>query len=376
MVDKKLKSNKSLQNKNVAKTIVDEKKPIEKVNDQVISNDNNENIQPLHEQSGTIRIILLTGLIIGLIILLIGLFLLFLKVGNWVYQNVPGDAQNLNPEILTLPTLNYSFSNIRQFYPNIKFNHNTITYQIDSACDSAKKNRMTRAFDMLSATIGKISFQYTSDDNPDISVICDSQKEYIPDQSDFFIAGEGGAKELVQTGRYNVITNGTIFLYGNPTNAVECSWPNIELHELIHVFGFNHSINKNSLMYPYLLSCNQKLDDSIVYELKRLYSEPNLPDLYFDNLSAVKKGRYLDFNVTVRNSGDVDALNATFSVIDDGKLVDTKEMKDIKYGAGIEMEIKNFKLFTRESKEIDIIIDYFNNTQELDKNNNIARIKF
>ena len=89
-------------------------------------------------------------------------------------------------------------------------------------------------------------------------------------------------REIVQTGRYNVITNGTVLLY-KETNAQNCDWANVELHELIHVFGFGHSNNSNSLMYPYLENCNQKLDDSIIKELTRLYSEENLADLYFDN---------------------------------------------------------------------------------------------
>ena len=92
----------------------------------------------------------------------------------------------------------------------------------------------------------------------------------------------------IDNGRRRHFICSIIYLYANPQNSLNCNWPATELHELMHVFGFNHSMDSNSLMYPYLTSCNQKLDNSIIEELIRLYSIPNLPDLYFENISAIK----------------------------------------------------------------------------------------
>jgi hypothetical protein len=317
-------------------------------------------------------------LMVILVLFIILVILLIAKIDLFSYFSYYSEPQNLNATIQSLPELkNSSFGGVYQFYPNMKFNHNNISYLIHSDCPDDKKTRMIQAFDLLSSKVGVINFLSNSEyPNPDIEVFCSLQEKLTPGKTDFFIAGEGGAKEIVPTGRYNVINHGVILLYGNPQNAIKCNFPNTELHELIHVFGFDHSKDEKSLMYPYLKSCSQELDISIINELTSLYSQDNLPDLYFDNVSAVKKGRYLDFNITIRNSGDTTAKDVSYSVLDDGKVVETKKIDDLKLGAGIMLSVINFKLLNTNSKEIRFVIDYYNNISEIDKSNNIAVLKF
>ena len=144
----------------------------------------------------------------------------------------------------------------------------------------------------------------------------------------------------------------------------------------MHVFGFDHSNNENSLMYPYLNSCEQVLDQSIIAELRRIYSDENLPDLYFESVTAIREGKYLDFNLTIKNSGSVDAKNIYFGIVDEGKLVQDREIGDLKFGGGISIEIGSLKIFNRDSNEVQFIIDRENLIKELDENNNIAKVKF
>jgi hypothetical protein len=322
------------------------------------------------------------GMIIFVLIVLLFLFIILVIVlmtnlDLFSYFSYYAKSQNSNATIESLPELkNSSFEGVSQFYPNMKFNHNNISYLIHSDCPDDKKEAMIQAFDLLSSKVGTINFSNSESANPDIEVFCSEQEKLTPGKTDFFIAGEGGAKEIVPTGRYNVINRGVILLYGNPQNAIKCKWPNTELHELIHVFGFDHSKDEKSLMYPYLNSCLQELDSSIINELKSLYSQDNLPDLYFDNVSAVKKGRYLDFNITIKNSGDTPAENVSYNVLDDGKVVETKKLDDLKFGAGIVLSVVNFKLINSNSKEIRFVIDYYNNVSEIDKSNNVAVLKF
>lgn len=313
------------------------------------------------------------SILILVLIILVVLTIFFLFKYNLPISENPIQA---NTTTRGLPELeNSNFGSVLQFYSNMKFNHNNLSYAIDNSCPLQKRKNILSAFDLLSSEIMVINF-YKSD-NPDIDVICSNDPKYnVLEKSEFFIAGEGGAKEIVPTGRFNVINKGVILLYEDSDNSIECELPNTELHELMHVFGFNHSQDPNSLMYPYLKSCDQKLDDSIINKIKELYSEQNLPDLYFENVSAVKNGRYLDFNISIKNSGDVNAENVSFSILDDGKLVDTKELRDINFGSGIAMEVRNLKLFKADLKEIRIIIDYFNKIKEIDKENNIATVKF
>ena len=232
---------------------------------------------------------------------------------------------------------------------------------------------MINAFNELSSKVSTIDF-YEVLTTPDIEILC---SEYTkPTPGDYFIAGEGGAREIIQTGRYNIITNGIILLHGNPHEFYKCDWPNIELHELIHVFGFDHSTDKNSLMYPYLSSCDQKLDASIINTLKDLYSEENLPDLYFKDINVIKKGKYLDFNLTVKNSGAIDAKDVSFAVLDDEQLVKTFSLNDLIFGGGMIVGIQNLKLIHKNPKEIQFVIDKDNLIKEIDEENNIAKTSF
>ncbi len=313
-------------------------------------------------------------LIITLLLLLVAAFLAW-----FIYQNLPG-----NPEPLTavfqqpkFETANLS-GTVNQFYPNMKFNHNSISYTLDPQCTEEKKGKMKEAFTELSKEVPVLSFREIHQEaEPDIEVTCSKKAERLKEETKkgFFVAGEGGAREIIQTGRYNVITNGVILLYDN-TRGINCGWPNVELHELIHVFGFGHSEDRNSLMYPTLDSCSQKLDESIINEIQTLHSQENLPDLYFEHIDAIRKARYLDFNITVRNSGTIDAESVILTVVDDGEEIEEFDLEDMSFGGGITFQVGNLKLKSRTSEKLELVIDASDSIKELDEGNNIARLSF
>lgn len=310
----------------------------------------------------------LSGILYYLLMILV--LVIVVVVAAWYYYNeTPRHPENL--DVVLSDNRNVSISGKLQFYPNMKFNHNKISYEIDSACEAEKQQRFITALNEIQNQVNEISF-YNSENNSDIKISCSPGEEQT--ESDYFIAGEGGAKEVIQTEKYNVITNGVVLLYGDPKNSLKCDYPNVELHELMHVFGFFHSSNENSLMYPYLESCDQKLDSEIIEELKKLYAEENLPDLYFEDLKVVKKGKYLDFNVTIKNSGVIDSQGFNLAIYQNKELIETKSIGKIKYGAGLKIDVQNLKLKTNDAGEILFILDNKNNVKELDENNNLARI--
>lgn len=332
---------------------------------------NNQYPQSVSKESSIGFIFTLLLLIILIILLLIGIYFL--------YQLIPGEPILSNPHILGPSKLEIEEveSGVPQFYPNMKFNHNNISYRIDEDCDEDKKTRMREAFYELSKNVNYISF-YSVLDNPDIEVNCDENKEISSDEN-YFIAGEGGAKSIIQTPIYNVISEGVVLLYNSQESSIKCDWPIVELHELLHVFGFDHSENKKSLMYPYLNSCNQKLDFSIITTLNELYSKENLPDLYFKNAYGVKKGAYLDFNVNISNAGVINASEVYLGVFEGDKKIkefDLTENGDIMFGAGISLEINNLKLNNRNSKNISLILDFDNLIKEYNEKNNIVVLSF
>ena len=305
---------------------------------------------------------------IFIILLIVLIYLLYV-----LYQNIPGEPEKLEIQLQEQKPEQKTITEAKQFYTNMKFNHNLITYNIDINCDENKISRMTKAFDELHTKVEEISFKEIRE-KADITISCTQSKEETITE-DYFIAGEGGAKEIIDTGKYHVIVEGIIYLYDNDRKSLNCDYPNIEVHELLHVLGFDHVDDKNSIMYLLLESCYQQLDNSIINELNKLYEMENLPELYFDDLEVLKKGRYLDFNATIKNSGVVDVENMSLSIFDDDTILDTYYIDAITLGGGITITTQNFKLKDRNPEIIRFVIDEENKIKEIDEKNNIIEIK-
>lgn len=75
---------------------------------------------------------------ISLIILIIISIGIFIAAIYFLYMNLPGE-----PKSLEMPEENFdtNLSNTIQFYPNLKFNHNDISFNIDANCDAEKKKQ-------------------------------------------------------------------------------------------------------------------------------------------------------------------------------------------------------------------------------------------
>jgi len=299
--------------------------------------------------------------------------ILFLYILYDFYQEIPREPINI--EVNVPKSYENSTKNGIQFQPNMKFNHKNITYYIDPNCDENKKKRMKDAFRILSSESGVIRFDEVFSDYADIEVSCSNNYE-SDGEKDFFIAGEGGAKEIIKSGNYHVITKGVILLFDYPYRLAKCEYPNVELHELSHVLGFDHSNKKDSLMNPLLNSCSQRLDYEIIKEIRRLYSEEDLPDITFEDIKLVKSGRYLNMNLTIKNKGVIDVDSFNLSILDDeNRVLEEKEIKNLKFGGGIILNIEFLRLKNPNTKKIMFFLDKENKIKELQKNNNFLEVR-
>jgi hypothetical protein len=249
------------------------------------------------------------------------------------------------------------------------FNHKIITYKIEDTCEKAKYSNMIQAFSILeNETSGLIKFQ-PANSEPDIFVTCNQSIQELESRqkSSYFIAGEGGAERAVSTGEFWVIEKGKILLYYPRTK--ECLTYHVELHELLHVFGFKHSDNRYSMMYP-VSECNQVLSDDIIKEILRLYNLPELADIYITNVSAVKHGIYIDFDIEIKNQGIENARNITLVLSSRNKTIDTFELKDINYGEGKILNVENVRIPITMLNLDEITFSVETESEELDKSNN------
>jgi hypothetical protein len=184
--------------------------------------------------------------------------------------------------------------------------------------------------------------------NSQIVISCNEQQRETDKNT--FIAGEGGPEKVINSSLYPIIGGGKVYLYGTKKQS-DCSYPVVEIHELMHVFGFNHITNKSSILYPYL-DCKQRLDTEIINELRRLYSiEPKSELKIVANVS--KAGAYLNFNVAVENIGIIIAKNVALRIkTSDNTPVEDFKLDDIEPGTVQTLNVKNLKLPSRNTNEI------------------------
>lgn len=257
---------------------------------------------------------------------------------------------------------NFSLTNSSlQFYPNMRFPDLKVSYKI-SDCAIQKKDEMKRAFETVSNnTI--LSF-YPVSINEEITVTCDEKTKV---EGGLFIAGEGGPTNITVAGNYNLITHGKILLI-RPTS---CPSPNVAIHELLHVLGFEHSENENNIMYP-VSECDQIMGEDTIELINKIYSIPSAPDLEIENASAVMHGNYLDLQISARNNGFVDAPKSKIIIYADDEIAKTIDMEKIEVGKGRGIGLTNIWLKKRNIKQIKIIIE--TDFEELDETNNFATL--
>ncbi len=291
-------------------------------------------------------------LIISIIISLILIFLIFYYAyaKNSVKINIAGYAIKENEDVS-------ENSDPLQFYPRMRFENRIIYYRIDVNCSSLHKDRMRKAFEILSNKTEIVKF-YEVRSNANILISCSN----LGNTSEKYIkVGEGGAYSISNSGYFYVINNGKIEL---SNDAPLCTEPNTELHELLHVLGFKHSLNNQSIIYN-ISDCNQVLAPEIISRIKNLYSIETLPDLYFENLGHSRDSDYLNFNATILNKGLMIADKVSLNIYSGNKKINSFDIGNINYGEGKIINVED--LYAGSDRKFNFTIS---SSQDLNQSDN------
>jgi len=249
-----------------------------------------------------------------------------------------------------------------QFVPNLRFNHNDISYFINPECTQSKKDKFENALFLISDKTKIITFYTTNENDADILVGC--SKDSYEQEKNVFVAGEGGPTEYFTSKFYPIIKKGKVLLYEED----KCDYPVTELHELLHVFGFDHINDSKMIMYPYI-ECDQVINPKVIDKLIELYSVKPAAELYFANITAIKTGMYLNFQANIKNEGLITAKAVMLEVYSGNEKLSVFNLETIEFGTGVRYSAQNVKLPLISSKEIEFRIVTI--TDEFDKNNNI-----
>jgi hypothetical protein len=255
------------------------------------------------------------------------------------------------------------------FMPNMRFATNSISYSFVD-CDLERERKMLDAFEIVTNKTEIINF-YESQTSPMITIYCSKEKQKQRNNS--FVAGEGGPNQILELDLYPLIIDGTIYIYDSRSQE-ECESPIVELHELMHVFGFDHITNKSTILYPYL-DCKQIITDEIVNKLKELYSIEPKSDLTIKNLNASASGRYLNFAIIIHNRGLIKSENIALNIYDTKEKIDTYDLGDMDVGISQTLTITNMQLPLRPIT--DLIFEVTTSTPEFfyENNNITANVK-
>lgn len=269
----------------------------------------------------------------------------------------PGDVSFLQQE--KSPEFSLANNSVQmQFYENMRFPDKKISYLIDDGCNLKKRQDMTIAFKML-ANMTVLDF-YAVSKNEDITVVC-QEKTVI--QEGMFIAGEGGPTNITDGELFKVILHGNILLIKDSS----CERPNVAIHELLHVLGFNHSENTNNILYP-VSKCKQTVGTDITKKISELYVFPSQPDLSLSNVSISNNGRKLNVNLSIRNEGLKKASESKVIIYADDKIIKEIEIGEIEIGHGLKIELQNLWLSKIKVNQFRIVIN--STDAELSDSNN------
>ncbi len=156
---------------------------------------------------------------------------------------------------------------------DLHWDHMPITYKFSNerACGIQEAKRIRRGFEKIEAeTSGTVDFE--EGNNSDITINCHKgfNIEYINSdgtvlQADTTYFNDG-----------NEIKRATIDYYDTKDGKISSNcgaYPDTEVHETLHAFGFDHVDNRYHIMNSVGTYCPTKINEDVIEKLKEIYPD-------------------------------------------------------------------------------------------------------
>jgi hypothetical protein len=290
------------------------------------------------------------------------LLIVLLAGSGWLFMSELGKQNSIATSFAANVSKNVP-NQSTQFYPNMRFPENRISYGVSDFCSRGKIADIDKAISILEE---KTSLDFYEGSNPELQYLC-SDIAPKPGTEGHFIAGEGGPTKVINGSNFAVILAAEVSLYKD----TDCDTFNVALHETLHALGFDHNNDRNSVLYP-VSECGQIFDDYLVNEINDLYKTPGLPDLSIEKINANKTGSYLNFDIIVSNVGLTDAGNVKLGIFSDSSKVKDFELNDMEIGTKKTLTVENLKVGS--GKEVKFEVSY--SGSEISMDNNRAVLTF
>lgn len=219
------------------------------------------------------KIAILSAVLIALVAVLIAVFYVNLDsiTGFTIQENTAEITSKAVQEAQEVESLEETFPKWE----------NPVTFGFSENCTGPEPDRMREAFQIISdITDNNLVFTEVAQ-NSKIRVDCYEDKVVEADlERDRTVITHGMARPFISG---NEIISARIQIWGVSEDRYpkSCQWyPQLELHEIFHVLGFEHTDDPRSIMHPFLGSClyregytaQDKIDEDIRIKLKEIYS--------------------------------------------------------------------------------------------------------
>lgn len=201
------------------------------------------------------------------------IFLLIIFFITWIFS--PSEDYDFNNTDYQDEESQDNFSEIDELH----WNHMPITYSFSESCVGPIVPRIEWAFQIIENNTNKLVNFNEIENNGDITFICypEQNKEAVGYDLTEYTFGQsapnidGSVIKDAEIEFWSVTEN---------TRPTSCSnFPRLEIHEILHAFGFDHILNNTyTIMHPYGGSSCIARDDTITYNGKTFMPEDKIDE--------------------------------------------------------------------------------------------------